>query len=592
LKFRSIVLLSALLLVGTSLWVHAQDNDGPKIAVKAFYHTNAIPVGETAELGVIFDVPKGHHITDVENGLFYVNATDTFNLHFGTPVFPAGVPFKGERAYRGHNVVRIPVTATENARPGTYVFPIEYGYQMCQEFGQEVCFLPVDEKINLVTTVVPKGTAVQAANDKEFAETPVVAEVGPLTLEQRLMNALNSGSWLAFLLVFIGGILASFTPCVYPVIPITIGYIGGASRGKPLRGLGLSAIYVLGIAVVYSSLGLISAATGSLFGTISGSPIVTYTVAVIFFLMGLSMLGAFEIALPASLQSKMQTGGKGGLIGPLLVGMVSGLVMAPCVGPIIVALLVWVSKSGNLFLGWALLFVFSLGLGLLFLIIGTFAGAIQALPKAGAWMDSVKKGFGWILLAATLYLLRLTFPAQIAIIAWGVLLIVFAVMSGAHEALPSGATIGKRIWKTVTVLCLIFGAILIYHSFRPQGEVASTSKVEVSWLVNQETDAVQTAQNDGKPMIVDVYADWCVACVELDHKTYSVGDVAGRLSNFVRLKLDFTKETPWVKEMKEKYKITGMPTVIFYNPQGDEVTRFTGFLPPKEFLALMDKNNL
>jgi thiol:disulfide interchange protein DsbD len=571
------------------------DEGAPPVPVKAVWNVTAIPAGSTAELGVVFDVPKGHHITDVENGLFFVTIHDTLGLTFDSAIFPAGVAYKEDRVYQGKVLVRVPARAGDDAAPGSYTIPAEIGYQICQEFGQEICFLPVDEPITVAVTVAAKGTAVVAANAEVFAPPAAVEAAGePKSLDERLIDALNKGSWLAFLLVFIGGILSSFTPCVYPVIPITIGYIGGASKGKPLRGLGLSAIYVLGIAAVYSTLGLVSAASGTLFGTISGSPIVTFVVAGIFAVMGISMLGAFEIALPASLQSKMQSGSpRKGLFAPFVLGMISGLVIAPCVGPVIVALLAWVSKTGNLFLGWSLLFVFSLGLGVLFLVIGAFAGAIQALPKAGAWMDHVKHGFGWILLAAALYLLRLTIPEPYNSLAWAVLLITFSVFAGAFDSVHKETSALHRIWKAVTLIIFIVGAILLFRVFGPAGGTASSeAKSEMSWLVNEEEKALADAASAKKPLLVDVYADWCVACVELDEKTYSVAKVQQRTADFVRLKLDFTKETPWVKEMKQKYKITGMPTVILYDPSGAEVTRFTGFKPAGDFVALLDKKGL
>ncbi|RPH93266.1 hypothetical protein EHM69_10725, partial [candidate division KSB1 bacterium] len=373
-----------------------------------------------------------------------------------------------------------------------------------------------------------------------------------------------------------------------------IGYIGGASRGRPLRGLGLSAIFVLGIAIVYSSLGLVSAATGTLFGAVSGSPIVTLVVATIFTLMGISMLGAFEISLPSSVQTRLQTGGKGpGLLGPLIVGMVSGLVMAPCVGPVIVALLAWVSSTGNLFYGWALLFVFSLGLGLLFLIIGTFAGAIQALPKAGAWMDTVKKGFGWILMAAALFICRFLIPEPFYSLGWAILLVMFAVFAGAFDMLKPEARAGQRIWRGITLIAFLAGAIMLFRVFIPQGGVGGAgSSASVQWIVNDEIRALTDAETQGKPMIVDVYADWCAACVELDHKTYNKPEVVSRLEPFIRLKLDFTHENEWVREMKKKYQITGMPTVILYDPSGGELTRFTGFKSASGFIALLDRNKL
>ncbi|MBU0690356.1 thioredoxin family protein, partial [bacterium] len=257
------------------------------------------------------------------------------------------------------------------------------------------------------------------------------------------------------------------------------------------------------------------------------------------------------------------------------------------------ALLAWVAQSGNLFYGWALLFVFSLGLGLLFLVIGTFAGALQALPKAGAWMDAVKHGFGWILLAGALYLLRLTIPEPYYTFGWGLFLIVFSVFMGVFDSLKEAAGAGARIWKSITVVTLILGAIAIFKVFGPAAtDVALQSHQEVEWTVNNEAEAVEQALLQGKPLLIDVYADWCVACVELDEKTYVVPEVIERLDEFVRLKLDFTKETEWVRDMKRKYRITGMPTVIFINSEGEELTRFTGFKSADDFIALLDKYNL
>lgn len=585
---RSFLVILCVALAAAAGW--AQEGQEPAVPVRAVWNVSALSVGGSAELGVVFDVPPKHHITDLEFGLFFVEAADTFGLRFGKPVFPAGEPFNDERCYRGRNLVRVPVTVTDSAAVGEYSWPIKIGYQICQEFGQEVCFLPNERDITVVATVVAKETAVTPAHADIFA--PKAETVEAKSLEDRLIAALEKGSWLAFLLVFLGGIITSFTPCVYPVIPLTIGFIGASSKGKPLRGLGLSAVFVLGIAIIYSSLGLISAATGSLFGAFSGSPIVTVIVALIFGAMGLSMLGLFDITLPSSLQTKMQSSKKGpGLLAPLVIGMISGLVMAPCVGPVIVALLAWVSKTGSLFYGWALLFVFSLGLGLLFLVIGTFAGAIQALPKAGAWMDAVKKGFGWILIAAALFLMRFVIPQPFYHLAWALLLILFATLSGALESVKD-AGIGKKLWKAVLLIVFILGANLLFRVFNPASGIAPRSEAGVQWIVNEEERALSEAQSANKPLIVDVYADWCAACVELDHKTYIKPEVISRLDPFVRLKLDFTRENDWVKQMKQKYEITGMPTVILFDPSGKEVSRFTGFKPASEFLALLDKHAL
>jgi thiol:disulfide interchange protein DsbD len=578
-----------LILMASPLW--AQESAPPPVPVRAVWNVSALPIGGKAEVGVVFDVPPKHHITDVEFGLFFVQIADTLGLHFGKPVFPAGIAFREERVYRGRTLVRVPVNVSDSAQPAMFMLPVNIGYQVCQDFGQEICFLPVENTVMLAASVVPRGTTAVAANADIFAPKAEVAEAK--TLDERLIAALEKGSWLAFVLVFLGGVLTSFTPCVYPVIPITIGYIGGASRGKPWRGLRLSALFALGIAVVYSSLGLLAAATGTLFGAVSGSPVVNIIVAAIFALMGLSMLGAFDISLPAALQTSLSGGAaRRGFFGPLLLGMASGLVMAPCVGPVIVALLAWVSKTGGLLYGWALLFVFSLGLGLLFLVIGTFAGALQALPRAGAWMEIIKKGFGWILLAAALYLLRYVIPQPYFTLAWAVLLIVFSVFAGAFDALARGAGAGRRLWKAAALIPFVLGVILLFRVFGLTGTSASTPAAGVEWIVNDEEKALADASASGKPMIVDVYADWCAACVELDHRTYNRPEVVSRLDNFVRLKLDFTRETEWAKDMKRKYQITGMPTVILYDPVGTEVARFTGFKSARDLVSLLDHHSL
>jgi thiol:disulfide interchange protein DsbD len=586
-----------LFLVGHA--VLAQPEGAPAVPIRAMLDHSAVPAGGQARLAFIFEVPDRHHLTDTTYGLFFVNLTDTLDLHFSKPEIPKGVKYKDEIAYRGNVAVYSTVTAAAAAEPGLRSFSVTVGYQVCQEFGAEVCFLPEEEQVKLEIEVVPAGTSVFPLNAGVFGDVEPPPGAEPRTgLEGQLLGALERGSWLAFLIVFLGGILTSFTPCVYPVIPITVGYIGGRSAGKPLRGLGLAAIFVLGIATVYSSLGLISAATGTLFGSLSGSPYVIVGVAAIFALMGLSMLGAFEIVLPVSwlggpitLEEKLKGGGWRELAGALLIGMVSGLVMAPCVGPVIVALLAWVAKTQNLLLGWALLFVFSLGLGLLFLVIGTFAGAIQALPKAGAWMEGIKKGFGWILIAAALLLLRPLLASSLYFFLWGVLLVIFAVFSGVFDALAETTGAGKRLWRAVLLICIIIGAIFLYRGLG-FGVTAPLTSEATAWQVNQESEVLVKARNEGKPVLIDVYADWCVACKELDEKTYVVPEVAERLGKFELLKLDFTRPSPWVEEMKQKYKITGMPTVIFLDSSGSEITRFAGFKPADHLLALMDAHDL
>ena len=223
--------------------------------------------------------------------------------------------------------------------------------------------------------------------------------------EEVLKGYLQNASLLAYLVVFIGGVLTSFTPCVYPMIPITVGYIGGRSGASKLQGLLLSSFYVLGMAITYSTLGAFAALTGRMFGEISTNPIVYLVVANICILLGLSMLDVFVLPVPSFLM-KIQPKEKGkGIIGAFVIGWAAGWIAAPCTAPVLGILLAFVATKQHIVFGMSLMFVFAVGMGTLLILVGTFAGVLAALPKAGSWMEKIKKGFGWVMIAAGGYFL-------------------------------------------------------------------------------------------------------------------------------------------------------------------------------------------
>ena len=224
-------------------------------------------------------------------------------------------------------------------------------------------------------------------------------------LGEALKTNLEGGSLLAIAIVFAAGVLTSLTPCVYPMIPVTVSYIGGASVGSKVKGFTLSLFFVLGLCIIYSSLGTFSALTGKMFGDFTQNPLVYIIVANIIILFGLSMLGVFTIRLPAFLTGIGKAGKRGGYLGALLMGMAAGLIAAPCTAPVLGVLLVLVGQKQNIFYGAFLLLVFSLGLGLLFLLLGTFSGMLASMPKAGRWMDRIKIGFGIAMIAIGEYFL-------------------------------------------------------------------------------------------------------------------------------------------------------------------------------------------
>ncbi len=230
-----------------------------------------------------------------------------------------------------------------------------------------------------------------------------MAPMGNLTAG--LSDYLAANSALAYPIVFLGGILASFTPCVYPVIPITVSYVGARSRGSRGRGFLLSLVYVLGMAVTYAFLGAFAALTGKLFGRIQTSPWTYLAVANVCILMGLSLLDVFALPVPAFFHRIPKTAGGEGWFGSFTLGLVSGLVIGPCAAPILIVLLTYVAARQNLFFGVSLLFTFALGMGVLLVVLGTFVSLLAGLPRAGAWMTGVKKSFGFLLIATGEYFL-------------------------------------------------------------------------------------------------------------------------------------------------------------------------------------------
>jgi thiol:disulfide interchange protein DsbD len=382
------------------------------------------------------------------------------------------------------------------------------------------------------------------------------------------------------------------------MIPITISYIGGRSRTK-LGGLFLSVFFVLGIALTYSSLGIIAASTGALFGSAMQSTAVIVGVSLIFVAMGASMLGAFDLALPSGLQTRLQSGPRGGVLGALFMGMVTGLVASPCVGPVVVVLLTWVAQMGSVFFGFLLLFVFALGLGLLFLILGTFAGALQALPAAGQWMDSVKHIFGVILLGMAIYYLRPLLGPNVTWIVTGAFVVVVGTFLGAFT--PVGEEPGKKLLlqKGLGIVLLVVGSFALLvglarltglpmNASPSSGNTAAVPAAHegLAW-VHDDEQGRSAAVSAGKPALIDFYADWCGACKELDEKTWSDAQVRREGERFVAIKLDLTKRNDWSAGKQSSYGVPGLPTVILFDSSGREATRFFGFKPAGDVLALM-----
>ncbi len=403
-----------------------------------------------------------------------------------------------------------------------------------------------------------------------------------------LAGLLASGSWLAFAAAFGGGVLTSLTPCVYPLIPITVSIFGARSSASRAQAMALSGLYVLGIAAMYSALGVGAALTGRAFGSVVQNPWVIGGIAVIFAAMAASMFGAFELRLPAGLQARLSAVGGAGYAGALSMGLVAGVIAAPCTGPVLAAALTYVAAKGSVAFGMGIMFVYALGMGLLFFLIGAFS---VSLPKSGAWMETVKGVFGVALLAAAGIFLRDAFPAVKPLFsaARGAALLAagaagLGILLGAVQASFSGQ-VRERLLKAAGIAFTVGG--IVYASGSASARTGAAA-ADFPWIRQDEAGALALARAEGRPVLIDFWADWCAACKELDRDAWSDARVRQEAKRFVTLKMDGSQENDAFQRAFDKYGVVGMPTVIFIDASGREMpARITGAVGADEMLKWM-----
>lgn len=554
------------------------------VHIKSFQSFDKVYPGSEFKIAVKVMVDSGWHInSDKPKEDFLIPSQfsiDTSTFKMTRIVYPEARDLKLEisetplSVWESDVYVAALIKTPENLSPGKYFLPVYLDYQACNNM---TCMPPNYAKDTLEIEVADKQSVVNQINSEIFDKLNIEATsqaVAPTGSNDSVSSLLESnGLIIGLFFVFLGGLALNLTPCVYPLIPITIGFFGGQSEGKTSRLVSMGLLFVVGMAVTYSVIGVITALTGSVFGALLQNPIVIILIALIFVVLSLSMFGVYEFKLPDSWVAKAG-GAKGGMYGAFFMGLTMGIVAAPCIGPFVLGLVTYTAAKADPFFGFLLFFVLAVGLGTPYLFLAIFSGKIKKLPRAGEWMDAVKHIFGLILIGMAIYFLLPLLPKTITPYLLPGFMVIAAIYLIFFDR-NANSIKGFRIFKTVFSILLL--AVAVYW-------LIPSEKQSIEW--QPYTQNVTSSVN--KARIIDFYADWCIPCKELDAMTFSDPKVIEEAKRFDAYKADMTKSlSDEVSELRSKYNIVGVPTVLIINSKGQEVQRITGFVNSTEFLKII-----
>jgi len=481
-------------------------------------------------------------------------------------------------------------------------------YQGCAEAG--LCYPPQTKSMPLS---LPAAQAITASQSITPPASPSAGKTIPLSEQDQIAQTLANGNAIVTIISFFGfGLLLAFTPCVFPMIPILSSIIAGQGEKITTRkAFVMSMVYVLAMAATYTIAGVIAGLGGANLQAAFQNPWILGSFAVVFVALAFSMFGFYDIQMPNFIQSKLtevsnrQQGGT--LVGVAIMGLLSALIVGPCVAAPLAGALIYIGQTGDPYLGGTALFALSLGMGAPLVVIGTSAGKL--LPRAGGWMDAVKAVFGVLMLAVAIWMLERIIPAEVSMILWAILLIVSAIYMGAIDPIPPGSNSWRKLWKGLGVGALIYGALLMIgvasggkDALQPLGTLFSASNTasgtqqkelefkKVKGIEGLEAE-LQKAQAQGKVAMLDFYADWCVSCKEMERYTFSNANVRQSLQDVVLLQADVTDNDAFDKALLKKYGLVGPPSILFFDKHGNEsrMFRLVGFLDADKFIAHINR---
>ncbi len=497
------------------------------------------------------------------------------------------VVFEGEFEITG--AFKIPA----DAKSGKVKIPITFSYQGCND---KTCMPPSDAKNTIEITIEGTSDASVAQKQEPVKTEETKTSIDPSKGDVKTISDAqvqqgegqpvkvetksetddfeSRGLLWNLIIIFLGGLALNLTPCVYPLIPITIGYFGGQTEGRTSKLFVLGLLYVIGLSITYSVVGVVTALSGSLFGSLLQSTWVVIIICLIFVALALSMFGLYEFKLPDSLVMKAG-GARSGRFGAFFMGLTMGIVAAPCVGPFVFSLITVVAKKADPFYGFIVFFVLSLGLGLPYLLLALFSGKLKSLPRAGLWMEAVKHIFGFVMIGMAIYFAAPLIPREInkyLLPAYGILAALYLLFFDKS----ANSSKGFKTFKTALSIIVIIASV--YFGWPVKEDHGN-------W---QNYDEKTFAEALGKDkIIIDFWADWCIQCKELEALTFSDQRVKDVLKDFKAFRSDLTTANDETSKIYKYFKFTTLPTVIIFDSKGNEVKRVIGFMKADEFLEII-----